>query len=158
MKQLKALFGVLWYTDIVTYINSGNVIFSTTKNTSEGLRNTIETALEKEFWFPITTLVITAKDIIDIAKKLPTERQNNTEQKSDIAFLFPEIDRRDIIDELPIRKEFIDMYYTSGAIYWNINRENYNKSHINKIISHKHYKSMTVRNINTVRILANMVK
>jgi uncharacterized protein (DUF1697 family) len=44
--------------------------------------------------------------------------------------------------------------YVNGAIIWNVQRENYNKSQLNKIISHKIYKDMTVRNVNTARHLA----
>ena len=44
--------------------------------------------------------------------------------------------------------------YVKGAIIWNVTRDNYNKSQLNKIISHKIYKEFTVRNVNTARYLA----
>lgn len=62
------------------------------------------------------------------------------------------------IDDLPINKEFIDVRYVKGALFWNVKRENVNKSQLGKLISHKVYKLMTVRNINTVRYLVGKGK
>lgn len=89
-----------------------------------------------------------------IANIIPTEWQNDSSQRSDVAYLFPEIDSKKTMYDLPVNKEFMDIHYVKGAIYWNIDRKNYNKSHLNKIISHKLYQYMTVRNVNTARYLA----
>jgi uncharacterized protein (DUF1697 family) len=100
-------------------------------------------------------LVKTKKEICTIAQSIPESRQNDKRQRSDIAFLFPESDFPKIIDELPIKKEYVDIRYVPGAIFRNIDRKNYNKSQLNKLITHKMYKCMTIRNINTVRALAD---
>ncbi len=153
MSRLKALFHDLGLEDISTYINSGNAIFSSGK--SQGyLRKMIELSLLKEFGFEVQTLVKTLGDIRKIADSIPSSWKNDLVQKTDVAYLFPEIDKKDVIDDLPVRREFIDIRYAKGALLWNIRREHYNKSHINKIISHPHYKLMTVRNVNTARYLA----
>jgi uncharacterized protein (DUF1697 family) len=47
------------------------------------------------------------------------------------------------------------MRYVKGAIFWNVDRKKNNKSHINKLIGHKFYQLMTVRNVNTARFLAH---
>lgn len=86
------------------------------------------------------------------------EWKNDSEQKTDVAYLFSEIDSRKTIDEFPIKKEFIDMKYVKGAIIWNVKRKDYNRSHLNKIISLKQYQLMTIRNVNTARHLAKRNK
>lgn len=153
MKKLKALFESLGYTNVSTYINSGNVLFESNKK-PELLQKEIEKAIEKTFGFEVATLVKTRKQMQTIANAIPPEWANDTTQKTDVAYLFPEIDSKKIIDELPIKKEFVDIRYIKGALMWNVTRESYNKSHLNKIISHKYYKLMTVRNVNTARVLA----
>lgn len=50
--------------------------------------------------------------------------------------------------------DYLDILYMKGAIIWNIKRENVNKSQLAKLISHKLYKVMTIRNVNTARFLA----
>ncbi len=53
-----------------------------------------------------------------------------------------------------MKMEFLTIFYTPGAIVWNIRRENYNRSHITKIVGHSSYARMTTRNVNTARKLA----
>jgi len=157
MKRLKSLFESLGYTNVTTYLNSGNVIFeSDTKQ--ETLQNEIPKTLKKKFGFEIQTLIKSEKEVKKIADAIPKNWKNDFEQKTDVAYLFPEIDSKKTIDELPIKKEFIDMRYVKGAIIWNLMKKDYNKSHLNKIISLKQYQLMTLRNVNTARFLAENKK
>lgn len=152
MKRLKALFESLGYSEVSTYINSGNVIFWSVKKPS-AVRREVEARLKKEFGFSIPVLVKTAREMQKISKAIPKEWENDAEQKSDVAYLFEEADHKNIVDELPIKREYVDIRYVKGAVFWNVLRKDYNKSHLNKIIGHKHYQFMTVRNVNTARVL-----
>lgn len=157
MERLIHLFESSGYSNVSTYLNSGNVIFESNKKQMI-IQKEVETNLEKEFGFKIPTLVKTKEELITIADAIPNEWQNDSSQKTDVAYLFHEIDSEKIIDELPIKKEYVDIRYIKGAIFWNVNRKNYNKSHVNKIISHRFYQQMTVRNVNTARYLAGKNK
>lgn len=153
MKKLKLHFESLQFTEVSTYINSGNIIFESDKDAKTVLSK-ILTVLEKNFDFEIPTLVKTEKEMKKIADAIPAEWQNDPTQRTDVAYLFPDIDSKKIIEELPFQKEFVDVRYVKGAIFWNIQKENVNKSQLAKLISHKLYKSMTIRNVNTARFLA----
>lgn len=153
MKRLKGLFETLGYSNVVTYINSGNVIFESDLQ-QKTLQKEIPEKLTKEFGFEIPTLIKNKKEIIRIANSIPKEWKNDSEQKTDVAYLFPEIDSKKLVDDLPVKKQFIDVRYIKGAIIWNVKKKDYNKSHLNKIISLKQYQLMTVRNVNTARYLA----
>ena len=155
MKRLKTLFETLGCTNVSTYINSGNVIFEL-RDDQKHILEKIKSELKEEFTFDIAILIKTEEEMKEIADSIPSEWQNDSAYKTDVAYLFPEIDSKEILNELPIKKEFIDIRYVKGAIFWNIDRKNYNKSHINKIISHTLYQSMTVRNVNTARFLAGI--
>lgn len=155
MKKLKSFFELLGFSGVATYINSGNVIFESNKKPQQ---NKIEKSLEKEFGFTIQMLIKTEKEMQKIAAAIPNDWQNDTVQKTDVAFLFKEVDYEKIIDELPVKKDFIKIQYIPGALFWNVKRKNYNKSHLNKLIAHKAYKFMTVRNVNTARYLASRKK
>jgi uncharacterized protein (DUF1697 family) len=153
MKSLKALFESLGCTSVSTYINSGNVLFESDE-TKENLHKRAETALKNEFGFNIPLLIKTKQEIQKIADAIPETWQNDSEQKTDVAYLFDEIDSAETANILPVIKEFIDIKYVKGAIIWNVNRKDLNKCRLAKIVSHKLYKSMTIRNVNTVRYLA----
>jgi uncharacterized protein (DUF1697 family) len=152
MKKLQAIFESLGYTNVSTYINSGNVVFES--NDDPNILKKVLACFTKEFDFEIPTLIKTEKEMKKIADAIPKEWQNDSSQRSDVAYLFPEIDSQKTLDELPVKKEFIDIRYIKGAIYWNVDRIYYNKSHLNKIIGHTLYRFMTVRNVNTARYLA----
>ena len=153
MKELKEYFELLGCTNVSTYINSGNVLFESIE-TQDSLKNKIEEILLTNKEQEIRVLIKTKKEVINIAKVIPAEWTNDTDQKTDVAYLFDVIDHKEIIYELPIKKEYVNLLYVKGAIIWNVSRNNYNKSHFNKIISHKVYKEITVRNVNTARYLA----
>jgi uncharacterized protein (DUF1697 family) len=155
MKKIRSIFESLGFTEVLTYINSGNIIFKSTVKQSK-VKEDVEKSLLKEFGFEIQTLIKTQQEMKKIADSIPKEWKNDLEQKSDVAYLFKEVDSKTLIDKLPIKREFIDIRYVKGAIFWNVLRKNYNKSHLNKIIGHQTYKQMTVRNVNTARYLANI--
>jgi uncharacterized protein (DUF1697 family) len=154
MKELKILFEQCNYSNVSTYINSGNVLFESSEN-----ENSIKDSIEKELFLKtgseIKVLIKTKSEIIKIANSIPISWENNTDQKTDVSYLFENVDHKEIINELPVKVEYIQIMYVKGALIWNVQRENYNKSHLNKIISHKIYKNITVRNVNTARYLAS---
>lgn len=153
MKRLKALIEDLGYGQVSTYLNSGNVLFEADGDPGTISRK-IEAGLKEEFGFDIPTLVKTGRQMRRIARAIPDEWLNDSAQRTDVAYLFEQIDSGKTLDEAPVNREFIDIRYTKGALFWNIDRKNYNKSRINNLIGHEMYQFMTVRNVNTARFLA----
>lgn len=153
MKNLKEMFESLGYNSVSTYINSGNIIFDSIED-RESILKKITDSFNKEFHAEIPILIKTEQEMKDIAAAIPEEWQNDPVHKADVAYLFQQIDTPETIDELPVRKEFLDIRYVKGAIFWYVDRINYNNAHLNKIVSHRYYQLMTVRNVNTARFLA----
>lgn len=154
MKTLKKLFESIGYTEVLTYINSGNILFCADE-THDKVEEAIQEILFKNLGEGIKVVLKTKEQMREIAKTIPEEWKNDEEQKTDVAYLFKSINRKEIADELPIKKEYIRILYLDGALIWNVKRKDYNKSQLNKIIGHKIYKEMTVRNVNTARYLGS---
>jgi Uncharacterized protein conserved in bacteria len=157
MKQLKSIIEKIGYTNVVTYLNSGNVIFDSSDD-KDKIRKKIEIKLEEEFGQYIPTLVKTSKEMMKIKNSIPDEWQNDTTQQTYVAYLFNEVANPKLIMELPIKHEYIDIRYVDESLIWNIKREYYNKSQITKIANHYSYDKMTTRNVNTARKLAELSK
>jgi uncharacterized protein (DUF1697 family) len=155
MKELKTDCELLGLQNVSTYINSGNVIFES-DNTKEIIQQKIEYYLRNKMGQEIRVIVKTKEEIQKIALAIPAEWTNDELQKTDVLYLFNDIDNEEIINELPIKKEYVNIKYVKGAIIMNVLRDDYNKSQMNKIISHKKYKEMTVRNVNTARYLGSI--
>lgn len=155
MKELKRLIEKIGGTDVVTYLNSGNVVFSSNASIPK-LQRQIEQSLRQQFGKPVPVLLLKDSTIRAIRDAIPAEWENNEREQTYVAYLFPEADRAGLIEELPVKRNFIEFRYVPSAIIWNIRRENYNKSQITKITSCKAYGKMTTRNVNTARKLAEM--
>lgn len=155
MKILKGLLEGLGLMNVVTYLNSGNVVFESNLTSSE-LSRLVESELERAFGQRIPTLVKTGEEILEIERAIPREWNNNEYEQTYVAYLFSDAAGPEIISELPVKKEFMNLFYASQAVIWNIKRENLNKSQITKLVGHKSYSQMTTRNVNTARKLAQL--
>lgn len=154
MSELKVLFEKLWYDNISTYLNSGNVIFESEVKDVNTLKSQIEESTKSYFGFEIKVLVKTREDMQIISNYIPTSWENDELQKTDVAYLFPEIDDESILEKLPIKKEFLEIHYKPWVLFWNVKRKDQNASQLSKLAGDKLYKFMTVRNINTARFLS----
>jgi uncharacterized protein (DUF1697 family) len=153
MPKLKKVFESLGFENVSTYINSGNVIFETDK---KDLEPQIEKALKKAFEFELRIVVRDAKNIKKLCKEIPKDWLNDTEQRTDVLFLWDEFDTKKSVDL--IKTTGVDtLKYIDGAIVWHVKRKDVAKSGMKKFIGSLIYKNMTARNINTVRKLNELL-
>lgn len=156
MKQLQALCEALGYVDVMTYINSGNVIFSSSKTAAAILRE-LEPALEKTFLFHIPTLLRTKQELQTIVDEVPKKWVNDSDQKTDVLFLWPTYNNKKTLQLIAQQPKVDELRYVSGAIIWHIDRGNITQSKMRDFIGTSVYKHMTARNINTVRKLVALM-
>lgn len=154
MPKLRKVFEDLGYLNVLTYINSGNVIY----DANETNATLIERALKKNFKFDIRVVVRDVKSMQKLCKAIPEEWGNDPEQKTDILFLWDEYDSKKSLALIKTNKDVDNLLYISGAIVWNVSRKDYNKSGMNKFIGTPVYKHMTSRNVNTTRKLLELMK
>ncbi len=154
MSRLKIVFGKLGFGDVSTYINSGNIIFTSEITEKEKLVNIIETALKTEFGLALKCVIRESANIKLLAKSISPSWKNDTDQKTDVLFLWEHYNNKDSLKLIKNNPEVDNLVYLEGAIVWNIERKNYTKSGMHKFIGSEVYKNMTARNINTIRKLA----
>lgn len=157
MPRLKTLFESLGHTDVKTYINSGNVIFSSAEKDQTILCAQIEEAIESEFSFTVPTIIKSANQLKAIAEAIPKEAQNNHEMECDILFLWDEVDSPGVLKDLDPREGADEVKYVPGAIIWSVSKEEINKSKLLRIVGTPFYKRVTIRNCNTVRKLLSLL-
>ena len=155
MAELRRQFFAMGFHEVVSYINSGNIVFSSTDTPDARV---IQATVEAYFGFRIDMLVLTAERIATVARAIPGDWHNDTEQKTDVLYLFDDIDSPDIMNRIGYRPEFETIIYTSGALIAHVTRENQSKSSLMQLVGTPLYKRMTVRNINTARKLAMLTE
>src|SRR6478735_2148963 len=83
MPELRACFEALGFTNVRTYINSGNVIFESPQTDRVALVTHCEAAIEEQFGFHVVCSVISADELRNALAQAPawwdkvkTDKQN----------------------------------------------------------------------------------
>jgi uncharacterized protein (DUF1697 family) len=102
MKTLRALFEGLGLSDVVTYLNSGNVIFSSSQRALD-LTRLLEDELERAFGEKILTLVKTSAEVTAIVESIPSGWGSGEGEQNYVAYLFNDVDKPGLLSELPVK-------------------------------------------------------
>lgn len=151
MKSLKQTFERAGMNDVVTYINTGNIIFSNSGLSKNELSHILEEAIHTDFELQIKVIVRSIEDVRGIIQAIPDTWKNNKDMKSDVMFLWDEIDHESVLEQLVIEPAIDTVKYVPGAILWSIDKKYAAKSGMSNIIGTKLYKQVTIRNVNTAR-------
>lgn len=68
MAELKKVFGKFDFGEVKTYLNSGNVIFSSDENNIEKIATQIERMIKNQFDLDIPVFVILREELLDILR------------------------------------------------------------------------------------------
>lgn len=90
MANLQQLFESLSYCNVSTYIQSGNVIFTTHETPTHIIANTISKAISHEFGFNIPTLVLTGEQLAHSLNSLPYKSLDLETHGNKVLFTFLE--------------------------------------------------------------------
>src|SRR5260370_3013215 len=153
MAAIKDALVALGLSDVRTYINSGNVIFSTRASDAQQLTARIETALEQHTGMAIKVLVTDHKTLKKVVDAIPRNWVDDKTMRTYVLLLWKELDDRRILDRLPIRPGVDELRYTPGAVVWRVDRENVGRSHMNRIVGTPLYNKITILSANTMRKL-----
>jgi uncharacterized protein (DUF1697 family) len=156
MKKLKSIFESLGFSYVATYINSGNIIFEELSKDKKEIARDIEVAIRDNFNLDIKVVIRNLDNIEAVCRELPSTWVKNDIMRTDVMFLWEQFDRPDVLELLDINP-VDNVRYISGAILWNVEDKDYYKSGIKKLIGTKLYKNMTIRNVNTVRMLYKLM-
>jgi uncharacterized protein (DUF1697 family) len=154
MKQLKVTFEQAGMQNVVTYINTGNIIFADDQeriHANAEISKILEQAITAEFDLEIRVVVRNMEEMQTVLQALPEEWTNDEQAKSDVMFLWDEVNDVSVLDKLPLKPEVGTLIYVTGAILYSVSREDAARSGMNKLVGSSVYKYMTVRNVNTTR-------
>jgi uncharacterized protein (DUF1697 family) len=153
MAAIKEALVALGLLDVRTYINSGNVIFSTRASDVQKLSARIEKALEQHTGIAIKVLVMDHETLKKMVDAIPPKWVDDKTMRTYVLLLWKELDDRTVLERLPIKSGVDELKYTPGAVVWRVDRENVSRSHMNKIVGTPLYKKITIRSANTIRKL-----
>ena len=149
----------LGFSEVQTYINSGNVLFSSTSKSKGRLTKSIETAIEKRFGFPVPVCIISAPELIASMANAPSWWGTDTEARHDAFFVLPSMTPRMILEQIgEINPQYEKIAYSGQVMFWSANLKMFSRTQVQRLIGTKAYANITVRNANTARKLLALVQ
>ena len=159
MAELKKGFEELGFAEARTYLNSGNVIFSSDEGNIEGFTNQIETMIQRFFCFDIPVFVISKEALEDILAYAPDWWGNEDKATYDnLIFIIPPATFADVFGEIgELKEEFEKIKNYKEAVFWSFSRKDYQKTNWwPKTASTNISAKLTIRTANTVRKIVGM--
>src|SRR6185369_9179486 len=157
MRELKERVEGIGFTQVATYINSGNVIFTSKETDARKLEIKIEHMLNKDFQLGSKVVVRSLAEMAQLVESLPSS-WNDDSWRYNVIFLRHTIDSEKILDELIAKGDHEQISYRPGTVLWSAKATEINRTNMQKLSSRKIFQDMTVRNLNTTKKLHQLMK
>jgi len=157
MSSLKTSFERKGFTDVSTYINSGNIIFRAKDDDARELEKTIERMLERDYKLGCKVVVRSFSEMAALVKSLP-KTWSDERWKYNVIFLRPSIDSKSVLDTLNAKAEIEEVIYRRGTVLWATKVSDAKQSAWIKLPRKKIFQDMTVRNLNTTKKIYELMK
>ncbi len=159
MKELKTLFEQCGFSDVETYIQSGNVMFISGVADASKIRRKIEINLKKISGADIPVVLLTAEKLSFVVAYAPEWFGAEPEKyRYDVVFLDSEIEAEALFPKISLREGVDRAAVGNGVLYCSKLIEKATQSRLSKIISLPEYRFMTVRNWSTTRKILELFR
>lgn len=159
MKELKELLDKSGFEDVATYINSGNVIFSSDNSDIEFLKRNCEALILERFNLNIPVMIISADELVEILSNVPEWWDFDKESRHNAIFVMPPTTVEEVLKEMgEIKPEYEKVSSFSKVIFWSAPSETFSKTKLSRVSGKSIYNSITIRNSNTVKRLVKLCK
>ena len=158
MSSLKKSFEALGFPHVTTYINSGNIIFTTKEKDARKLEKRIEQMLSKEYELGSRVVVRSLPEMEQLVNNLPRSWSADSRWRYNVIFLRHSIDSEAILADLPANSDIEEIVYRPGALLWSAQATEMSRTNLAKLSSRKVFQDMTVRNLNTTKKLCDLMK
>jgi uncharacterized protein (DUF1697 family) len=124
MPELRSMLTSMGFEDVATYVQSGNVVFSSSSGDAQSLATALEERIAETFGLNTAVLMRTPAELTEIAKSNPFLRREDDLTKLHVVFLsdappaaaVKELDpRRSPPDEFSVRGREIYLHLPKGA-------------------------------------------
>ena len=158
MSSLKASFEKMGFSDVSTYINSGNILFAAKERDARKLETQIEAMLSKEYKLGCKVVLRSFSEMANLVENLPKNWDGDKQWKYNVIFLRHSIDSEKVLEGLALKPDFEKVVYHPGTLLWSARIDDLNRTLMHKLSSHKLFQDMTVRNTNTSLKLYELMK
>ena len=154
MSVLRAAFKEAGFCDVSTYINSGNVFFSSDDASIEILQSRCQQIIAETFKLDIPVAVVSPKALAAALSNAPKWWDKDKELKHNAIFVIPPATVDDIIKEVgEINHEYEQAAHHGQIVFWSAPLKYFSKTKWSKFVSTSACSRVTIRNANTTKKL-----
>ena len=158
MTALKACFEKQGLLEVVTYIQSGNVVFGATDHAADTLGGRLERALAAAFRYDANVVLRTEKEMRQIVARAPKGFGKQPDKyRYDVIFLKAPLTAPVALKSVATAPGVDEAHAGPGVLYFSRLISKASQSRLSKIVSSPIYKSVTIRNWNTTTQLLRMM-
>lgn len=159
MKELKELLEKNGFQDVVTYINSGNIIFSSDNPDIEFLKRNCEALIFEKFKLELSLMVISAEELIEALNNAPDWWGADKESKHNAIFVISPTTVDEVFKEVgEIKPEYEKVSSFGKVIFWSAPLKTFSRTRWSKVVGKSVYNKITIRNSNTVKCLVELCR
>lgn len=157
MGDLRLGFEELGFTDVASYIQSGNVLFCTKAASKARLEKSIERALGDRFGCNSPVVLVSAYDLKTVVAQAPAGfgKQPNR-YRYDVVFVKEPLTTAEVLPQISAKAGVDTVHAGEQAIYFRRLISKASQSHLSKLVQRPVYKFVTIRNWNTTTRLLSM--
>lgn len=150
MVDLKSCFEDMGYKNVVTYIQSGNVIFSTDDTDKISITSKIEQTLSEKFKYTSLVVLVGYEHLKAVVNKAPKDFGTNPDEyRYDVLFLKEPFTTEEALESIRTREGVDRVWDGEGVLYFSRLISKAGSSYLNELVGSAVYKKMTIRNWNT---------
>ena len=155
--ELHQAFKTLGFSNILTYIQSGNILFRGKDLDPESHTKNIETLLSQRFHYNARAVVYSENKFKSIINEAPDNWGKDDKYRHCIFFLLGDVTPKEIMKHFgSSKKEVETITLGSKVIYSSVSKDRVAKSVLRKFPMTPAYQQVTVRNQNTVYKLSKL--
>lgn len=157
MADLRKTFEAYGFTDVSTYINSGNIFFTSTEKDSMTLKTICQNLILEAFNLEISVYVLPTDELIASIENAPEWWNRDKESANNVIFIIPPMTFEGLQAEIGTPKtEYEQIIAHGNTIYWTAPLKTYSRSRWSHINTHPIKKHVTIRNANTMNKLVEL--
>lgn len=157
MKDLKEQLVKDGFQDVVTYINSGNIIFSSDSSDIEFLKKRFTASILEKFGLEISLMILPAAELAEAIENAPEWWDCDRESKHNAIFVIPPTTAEEVIEEVgAARPEYEKVESFGKVIFWSAPLKTFSRTRWSKIVGKPAYDKVTIRNANTAKKLVEI--
>jgi len=157
MPILKEAFEEAGFCNVRTYINSGNVLFSSDNTDTEVLQQRCQQIIAERFNLNIPVALISPKTLAAALSNAPEWWDNDKELKHNAIFVISPTSTETIVKEVgEINSEYEKAFYYGQIIFWSAPLKTFSKTKWSKFVSVTSCSRITIRNANTTKKLLQL--